>query len=1095
MDPASLPPADVSCLIGETPFVFPGVSDRGHDHIDLGPSWLQVGYLTGHMYPYSGPFSGRWPSPFVMNPARIQLQIPNRRYRALHLVAAADDEHNSVPVVTAQFYRPTSGAPVNFAGRVPLFSAKSSDAQPLPVRLSNGRTGQLYVVTIPLEPGAFDLFDDMDTLALELTKAVKLYRGYPDPSFYSFHAAGRPSSVHVYAVTLEVPTVTMKLTPDAYGHIWTAPQSPTYTVALRNPTKAARKVTLDLSTVSYDGSEKTEQTEDVTVPPGGKETIVKLALSLKAYGYHDVQLVLTDGDQTWREEASLAFLHQDTRDRSAWEPGRGPYFGFWTWGGGHETPSHEKATLVTALAGSMGQGGSYRTASEEVKALAQKYGMATLKHFGGSDHWVTGAFATDLRKMPEEEAVAKLVEGLRNIESQPTPIIQTRYVSFFPEPHIGHITSGALPDYYGEPPYEFTEAEEDRYQMYLKALLVGAPVVRKNWPNAKIMVPHGDPMFTALFLQRSKEARQWIDGLAVDIPVFERLPEQQIHQVSLHRLWMCVEEFRKAGKTGMLLPMFEGPCLPTRPGALTQEQAAAHLVRCSVILHAYGVDQFCGSWGVFESGDYWGEQHYGGGVMHRRPLERPKPMYAAFATMSRHLNRKNFARWLPTGSLSVYAVQYKHYKTDERTHVLWTIRGTRPVTLGVVPGTEVTVFDIMDNGTELAEKNGKITFTIGQGPVFVEGLAGDPTIALGEPDHSDAVPAAGSVRLGNIGDGRWRKSDEQDADYANNNFHQIRRFPGNMIARREAAPPEQGGEAMAVHLEKQDRERLIMPFYTSLVPRRPIRIPGKASHLGIWARASSDWGRVVYSLRDHKGERWVSIGTKDEWNCDDIHNWSFFNFDGWRYLRFELPSNSPYDTFREYGSTWWGSFGGGDGIVDLPLRIEKIIVERRTHAMYVNDPRPASPDDVLLADLCAEYESVEDRGEAAVALSRLRMPVPAGIPDLDNPIEAMAAGGVGAPVNVARITLPEQQADGTQCYVHFDPVADAKGYDVWVAPYEDGTGALLLGKGWPQPGQLVRGLRPDIDFYLFLVYTDKDGNVSKPSAPFKVHLKDIFGMK
>ena len=39
-----------------------------------------------------------------------------------------------------------------------------------------------------------------------------------------------------------------------------------------------------------------------------------------------------------------------------------------------------------------------------------------------------------------------------------------------------------------------------------------------------------------------------------------------------------------------------------------------------------------------------------------------------------------------------------------------------------------------------------------------------------------------------------------------------------------------------------------MPFYTTVVPTRPIVIPGKASHLGLWVKAASDWGRMVYCL-------------------------------------------------------------------------------------------------------------------------------------------------------------------------------------------------------------------------------------------------------
>ena len=90
-------------------------------------------------------------------------------------------------------------------------------------------------------------------------------------------------------------------------------------------------------------------------------------------------------------------------------------------------------------------------------------------------------------------------------------------------------------------------------------------------------------------------------------------------------------------------------------------------------------------------------------------------------------------------------------------------------------------------------------------------------------------------------------------------------------------------------------------------------IPGKASHLGLWVKAASDWGRVVYCLRDAKGERWLSVGKKGEWNVDDVHSWSTFNFDGWRYLPFEMPANSPYDLYREAGTSFWGYYGEGDG--------------------------------------------------------------------------------------------------------------------------------------------------------------------------------------
>src|SRR4030095_7899887 len=99
---------------------------------------------------------------------------------------------------------------------------------------------------------------------------------------------------------------------------------------------------------------------------------------------------------------------------------------------------------------------------------------------------------------------------------------------------------------------------------------------------------------------------------------------------------------------------------------------------------------------------------------------------------------------------------------------------------------------------------------------------------------------------------------------------QIERFVGKMTTKMVPAPQAQGSTALSVHLEPQEKDRGVMPFFTTLVPAAPVTIPGKASHLGLWVHAASDWGRFVYVLRDAKDEKWISVGTKEEWNNDDI---------------------------------------------------------------------------------------------------------------------------------------------------------------------------------------------------------------------------------
>ena len=1097
IDRSGMPPDDTLVQVRGAPFLFSGPDKRGNDHIDVGASWLQTGSLEAPNWPQQGGVGGRWIGALYENPSRLKFSVPNARYKALHLIAAADDGPESVPVITALFYRPAAGHPVGFAGDVPLFSASSADTRALPVRLESGRKGRLYHVTIPLNPDLLGLFADLPVLEFELTKKTQLFRAYPDPMFYSVHGAGLPSSAHVFAMTLEKPELEVEFEPDAYAHVWVAPASPRYTVWLRNRSGVARAITLALAVTAADGAGTTAPPTKVIVPPGGSKT-ASFAVLPARYGFNTAVLTVIGDGMTNKLERNLAWLQRDTRQRGKWREGQGPCFGFWNWRGGHLTPPAERQTYLMALAGCESESGSFAAAGEDEQKTAEQFGMVTYKAFGGGDHWITGALVNELASMPEAAALSNMVAKLRKNESKASAFHKPAYISFFPEPGLGAWDGGNWPDYWGEAPYSLSEAQEKRYKAYERAFVLGAAEVKKIWPDVKRLMPHGDPMFPLLFLRRSAAVRGLIDGMAVDIAGFERLPEQQLHQVSMHRLYYTRREFAKAGISNAVFPNYEGPIVPSKPGAVPPAEAADLNVRNALIQLAYGVNPLLGAWPMAECANYWGEQHYGAGLCHRLPRIMPERSYAAVATLTRHLNRRNFTRWLPTGSLSVYALEFRHYETGAPLHVLWTIRGRRDVMINLPSGASLRVFDQMDNKTIVRETNGVAAVTISPSPCFIYGVSGDMEIAaLGKPDHSDAVPAKGGIHLTSLGSGKWEVSNEEDHAYASNHFYHIRRTPALMSAKLVPAPENCAarGQALAVAIGQQSFERGLMPFYTTLVPQRPVSIPGKASHLGLWVRASSDWGRVVYSLRDARGERWISVGKKNEWNGDDVHSWSYFCFDGWRYLRFELPANSPWDAYRENGSTWWGAVPGGDGIVDLPLTLEKIIVERRTRVMHVNDPQPANTDDVLLGDLYAEYAAPADASSEALRLSRLRMPVPSDAPELGNPIEALMQTGTANATTLTYVDMPAHEFDGTRCHVFFEEIKGVKTYDIWASPYIDGRGAVQLGKDWPGPGRLVQGLRPDTDFYLFVVCFWADGRHSKPSAPLKINLTPAFAFK
>ncbi len=1101
----ALPFGQVAPVAG-IPFALASRPDaNAPDHLDIGRSLLRQGNMKGYLPTRVDRYVGAW----MVDPARIQLRVPNARYDALYVLAGFDGEPDSVPILTASFYRPDAGFAHIFEATVPALDATDGgDAKPVAVRLANGKAANLWLVRIPLDPGRLSSFSDLDAVEIELSKQMRLFRSYPDPISYGWHPAGLPSGVHVYGVTLHRPPVDFAIEPTVFGHVWTDPAVPAYDITFRNGTPRARAVTLECATASHDGTERNAQQVKVTVPANG-EARETLRFPVKLNGQHRLTVTMKDGGAPWTEERFFARLAKDTR-APVWEEGKGPMFGYWSYHGGHYTPPATNIMLLMKLAGARGIMHEPRTNTPTGDVFKE------WKWRGGPDAWPitpqrawAGADPVDPAKFAAYRTNA--VAALRARQGD-----KPELVSFFAEPAISrNVTAGHPSDYWGEP-WQMTDDEKLSLRVFFNTAKSAAEGVRAAWPNTTIMIPWGDPLFVVPLL-RAGFPKNLIDGSGLDMIGFERLPEQQLAQMSTHRLYILREEFRKAGIENPQLYYLEGTFHPTEPGALTWEEQAERYHRWSLLSLAYGVQRFYSGWFAFDCGGYYGAEHYGGcGIQRRIPYCDPKPAYAHYATMTRMLDQSRFEKWIPTGSHTVYCLQFSRPRGGP-VYALWTVRGTRPVTLALAKDAPVTVTDSMDNGTALKPQQGAVTLTVGTAPVYITGPDAIASITLGAPDHSQTVaesrrrdvetwhtgpaappanPIAKEQTVANLGDGSWAVTGERDEVYEGNNFD-VKRFPGRMTG-QVVGDPNRPGQHLAVHLAAQEPERKLMPWYSVIKPARPLVIPGKAAALGLWVKAASDWGRVVYALKDAKGERWLSVGTKDQWNCNDPHGWSSFNFDGWRYLRFELPAHSPYDSFREAGTTWWGSFGG-DGIVDLPLTLETVVVERRTHVLYVNDIQPANPADVLLGELVAEYETAADASDGAVAASRVRMPLPKGDFALANPIAEMAKSGEQPAVKLDKVTMPDWGYDGTRAHVHFDSAPDAAEYQVWVAAYSDGRGAVALGK-LKQSGGLVNGLRPAMKLYLWVTYTtgspkDKNLKPSKPSNRLEIELVDAFSQK
>lgn len=100
-----------------------------------------------------------------------------------------------------------------------------------------------------------------------------------------------------------------------------------------------------------------------------------------------------------------------------------------------------------------------------------------------------------------------------------------------------------------------------------------------------------------------------------------------------------------------------------------------------------------------------------------------------------------------------------------------------------------------------------------------------------------------------------------------------------MVSETVSSSPRQG-KVWQITLKPPAVELKLAAWYGVFLPEAPLAVPGRPRALGVWVKGRSNWGRTIYEIEDANGEVWQSIGAKDGWNCDDIHSWSSFNFDG-----------------------------------------------------------------------------------------------------------------------------------------------------------------------------------------------------------------------
>ena len=863
------------------------------------------------------------------------LRVPLADYCAAHVLAVADD----APGLTSSFtlrcgrFRPDgNGQNVQFDFRA---AAPTPDdaGQTAPAAVVRTSAGSLFHVCVPMTHA---FAQDIDKyLEIELTKEVRLARRWPDPCRFRYRPLGLPSGVRIAAITLERSPIQMKVTSAVTGHAFAEPRTPTFQVQLANITSARQPYRLQLSAVHLDGTRVEADRRGVAEADAPLELQVPLPVPKR--GYYDLTVTLGDGQGRTLlcRQTSFALLPPDTRRHRDRSP-----FGTYDFGGVHYTcPDYDR---VGPLYVKLGLRYGMFNAPPEVR---RDYGL--LK---GNE--------------PRIETFEKVLAG--HPDTPPAALI-------FHEHSISGRHTTRVPDLFiDRPAYRLDEKEEEQLTKLWDQAVAAAREMRQKHPEAKMALGNG-PLPTKEEFYRRKFPAELFDSAGNESGSFGHPPESQPPDWLANNasLWMDRQLLDAYGYKDKPVTQCHEVCYPaTTPGNLEPRTQADYFVRHAMHSLAWGVPRFQPGILMDVGGNYrW--SHWGSaGFCRMYPEMNIKPAFVAFATMTLVLDGARFAGELAAGSPSLYAVQFSR-PDGFQVFVLWTLRGRRPVTLGLAGDGSWKVVDSQANELPVVVSGGRAEIVLTPSPVYLVGKGRVTSLGPGPPAYDDKPEGKTSLlgRVSCLDD--WTVEPGRNLELEYYDFMTPRR-KGDFVFEPVAEFQGRAG-VMRVTPRPIKTGRDTMPMYAVLAHRKGIALPGTPTDIGICVNGNSGWGRVIFELRDASGQRWISIGAQakddpasllpkevldrfplpgvSDWNTDDAWGSSRINFDGWRYVGVPLPGNYPGEKYPWPANSQWRS--DKDGVVHYPLTLRKLVVELPEKVLHLRTWSPSPRPEIYLGELFA----------------------------------------------------------------------------------------------------------------------------------------------
>lgn len=882
-------------------------------------------------------------------PESLLFSVPHAQYCRAWILCAAENDPAKDAILTARLTRfPPAG---NFAGRGPAIAdtavtlpresvappAVSNDARGAQVGTVTYRadaktlTAPLWLIEVPLKVGEIQdvLFQEPASNSVIPSPYLDFeFLGKTDFARQQLDRSRKPdprsiSGVHVFGVTLEKSDIEMEVIPASPGNAYELGERAEMTVVLRASSATACQLRWEIRDLDERIVSEGEQAERFD---GATEKKIVTPLATKVPGWYRARFILFDGKgrRLIEHPASFVILDKDTRTAGY----ESPYHSWW-FGGAHGGARDLNLIGPLFLRAGIRKTTIFGLQSEEA-AASWKLTLAQLPYQSIDP------------SQPDEETLSKLGTKIAQWRKQ------------FPHADQGVVLhesySGPFPIELLDEPTPARSAEEiEKDRLLMRRATLNARVYRERFPDVKTVVGNcGNSLAVLAGLFRNRFPHASIDFLGNE-EVGQTVPPE--NSVALSN-WMLRDLARRFGCEAPVNACYEWVCRTDRD--LGPRRRAEWGVRDNLIAHAWRQKLIPVPGLVEPSTSYFNTVWGSGWMLSRYPQLYPNPSYAATATLTRVLDGAEFVRMLPTGSFSVYALEFK--RGQAWIYALWTARGRVEMHLAFPSDAPLRVTGLYGESREVAAPQGQLSLSVNGAATYVHSAVGASAITLGlrtfpEDRWPDGTTATVADAMRDAAD--WRVAPGADPRIENPAAHRHYppfRRPGRYELR--TARDVEKGDCLEIELIKAGRVPTLMEEYAILRPKVPLPVPGKPDTLGVWAKGNSGWGRLMWEFQDAEGEVWLSCGTGgygcsvQDWPCQ-----AALNFDGWNLLRFPLVQSSPVHlpTAGDVSDQWLSS--GGNRKIDYPIQLTGLVVSMTRKTLNLVEMVDV-PTVVRFRDLC-----------------------------------------------------------------------------------------------------------------------------------------------